>query len=249
MDQWGDHSVWRERRRELLREAQERRLEREARKARESFARPKGRPGSLEVRWGLPKDEAKIAELLELNGVPRWVAFEERFIVAELGDELMAAVRYRTETKRLLLGLLVVDPWPRRSTFGERRLAVALYAGARALALELGAREIVAKTDSNGAGYPYEAGYCRWGEGWWLDTARPVRPRVELPLGRWRRWIRLTGTLVAALLPPRNAPASPGETAWHRACESAGGSRESAAFDPTAEEDHKRDAERRGTDG
>jgi hypothetical protein len=37
----------------------------------------------VEVRWGFREDEARVAELLELNGVPRWAAFEERYIVAE----------------------------------------------------------------------------------------------------------------------------------------------------------------------
>ena len=46
---------------------------------------------------GLLENEVKVAELLELNGMPRWVAFEERFIVAEREGEVLAAVRYRTE--------------------------------------------------------------------------------------------------------------------------------------------------------
>lgn len=191
MDHWTHYSAWRERRKELLREAQERQLAREARKAREIFAHSKARAPKVQVRWGLPEDEAKIAELLELNGVPRWVAFEERFIVGEHEDRLLAAVRYRTETKRLILGLLVTDPWSGRGSFGERRLAVALYAGARGLALELGAREILAKTDRAGAGYLREAGYRRWGGGWRLDTTWQPRPRQELPAGGWRRWLRL----------------------------------------------------------
>lgn len=119
MDHWTDHSFWREHREELLREAQERRLEREAHKTRGAFAHARKRPGAVEVRWGLPKDEAKVARLLDLNGMPRWVAFEERFVVAEQGDGLLAAVRYRTEPKRLLLGLLVADPWPARGGFGS----------------------------------------------------------------------------------------------------------------------------------
>ena len=123
MDHWTNVSAWQEHRRELLREAQERQLAREARKARETFAHSKKRPGAVEVRWGLPEDEAKVAELLELNGIPRCVAFEERFVVAERDSEVLAAMRYRTEPKRLLLGLLVGDPWA-----GERHLAVALYA-------------------------------------------------------------------------------------------------------------------------
>ena len=58
MDRWAGFGAWKERRGELLRGAEE-----------------------IEVRWGLPGDEGGIAELLELNGMPRWVAFEERFIV------------------------------------------------------------------------------------------------------------------------------------------------------------------------
>lgn len=216
MDHWTDHSFWREHREELLREAQERRLEREARKTRGAFVHARKRPGAVEVRWGLPKDEAKVARLLDLNGMPRWVAFEERFVVAEQGDELLAAVRYRTEPKRLLLGLLVADPWPARGGFGERRLAVTLYAGARGLALELGAREIVAKTDRIGADYLQEAGYRRWGGGWRLDTARPARPRYKSLEGRRPGWGRLAGALVAALFPPGKSPAGLGEGIGYR---------------------------------
>jgi hypothetical protein len=35
------------------------------------------------VRLERARDAPRIAVLLELNGMPRWVAFEERFIVAE----------------------------------------------------------------------------------------------------------------------------------------------------------------------
>ena len=83
-------------------------------------------PAGIEVRWGMLEDEEKVADLLQLNGMPRWVAFEERFVVAERDGEILAALRYRTEPKRLLLGLLVSDPWAE-----ERSLAVALYAGRR----------------------------------------------------------------------------------------------------------------------
>lgn len=47
MDHWTDHSFWREHREELLREAQERRLEREARKTRGAFATR----GNVPARW------------------------------------------------------------------------------------------------------------------------------------------------------------------------------------------------------
>jgi hypothetical protein len=149
LDYWADLSAWKEHRRELLREAQERQLELEARKARETFAPAMKRPETTEVRWGLLEDEAKVAELLELNGMPRWVAFEERFAVAERDGEVLAAVSYRTEPKRLLFDLLVADPW-----VGERRLAVDLYAGVRRLALELGASSVVARIDRRRAELP-----------------------------------------------------------------------------------------------
>jgi hypothetical protein len=75
MDYWKNFSAW-QHRKELLREAQERQLAREARKTREAFAHAMKIPGTTEVRWGLLEDEAKVAELLELNGMPRWVARE-----------------------------------------------------------------------------------------------------------------------------------------------------------------------------
>src|SRR3712207_6074123 len=124
-------------------------------------------PEGIEVRWGLLEDEAKIADLLQLNGMPRWAAFEERYLVAERYGEILAALRYRTEPKRLSLGLLIVDPWAE-----ERPLAVALYAGARELAREMGVGEVVARPWPR-ADYPGEAGYLRRGRHEWrLDVGR-----------------------------------------------------------------------------
>jgi hypothetical protein len=80
------------------------------------------------------------------------------FAVAEREGVVVAAVRHRTEPKRLQLCLLVVDPWSE-----ERALAPALYAGARTLALEIGANDVVARTHRHRAVYPCEAGYHRWG--------------------------------------------------------------------------------------
>jgi hypothetical protein len=117
-----DLELAKERRRELLREAAELRLAREA--ARSVAGKIEGK--GMKVRWGLAEDEAAVADLLQLNGMPRWVAFEERFIVAEKDGRLIGAVRYATESKRISLGLLVVDPWA-----GERRTAWALYRGGR----------------------------------------------------------------------------------------------------------------------
>ncbi len=181
----------RERREGLLREAEERRLARALLKNR--LGSGAGRSAGLEdwdrplVRWGLAEDEPAVADLLELNGMPRWVAFEERFVVAEEDGKVLGALRYRTESKRLLLGLLVVDPWA-----GEERLARALYAGAGDLARELGVGEVVASASR--AGYPGEAGYRRWGRDWRLDTTQASKAG-DVATGGWRRILSLFGTL------------------------------------------------------
>jgi hypothetical protein len=138
-----DLELARERREGLLSEARERRIARALRKARQSVE--EGRRGvtreldGVEVNWDLAEEEPAVADLLELNGIPRWVAFEERFIVARKDGKVLGAVRYRMESKRLLLGLLVVDPWA-----GEERVALALYRGAGELAHEIGASEVIA---------------------------------------------------------------------------------------------------------
>lgn len=182
MENWANYMAWRERRRELLREVQELRLEQEARRARGRSERRK--EWAVEVRWGLPEDKAKVAELLELNGMPRWVAFEEQFVVAERDGAVVAAIRYRTEPKRLLLGLLVIDPWSEEWT-----LAPALYAGARTLAREIGAEDVVARTDPQHAAYPREAGYHRCGAVWRTNPSQRIgRLGVllgGLPFWRW----------------------------------------------------------------
>jgi hypothetical protein len=152
------------RREELLREAGERRLARALRaglfRGRDELRDAVSGSEEVRVRWGLAEDEPAVADLLQLNGMPRWVAFEERFIVAERNGRLVGAVRYATESKRLSLGLLVVDPWA-----GERRTALALYRGALDLADDLGASDVVA-TAARRSGYPGEAGYRRAGLGW-----------------------------------------------------------------------------------
>jgi len=117
---------------------------------------------NIQVRWGLVEDELRISELLDLNGVPHRAAVEEQFVVAEEGGEILAAVGYRTAPKRLLLGPVIADPWA-----GERDLAVALYAGVRDLAYEMGAREIHVLSDRRET-YPREAGYRRKAGGWSL---------------------------------------------------------------------------------
>jgi hypothetical protein len=153
---------------ELLREAEERRIARAVRRFRRG-----GKEGreelvgleGVEVRWGFAGDEPGVADLLQLNGMPRWISFEERFVVAEEDGRILGAVRYRTESKRLILGLLVVDPWA-----GEERLALALYRGAGELAREIGVREVVASASR--ARYPGRAGYRHRGRGWRLDVGR-----------------------------------------------------------------------------
>jgi hypothetical protein len=179
---WMDLELARERRRELLREADGRRLAREAARPAAGKAEEKG----TKVRWGLVEDEAAVADLLQLNGMPRWVAFEERFVVAERDGRLVGAVRYATESKRISLGLLVVDPWA-----GERRTARALYRGAVDLADELGASDVLA-TVTRGSGYPGEAGYRRAGRGW-----RSPVPSEGGRGGFWRKLLHLWGTRAA----------------------------------------------------
>ncbi len=181
----GDHHE------ELLREAEERRLARHLWEARRSGSRSGAggkRDKGVTVRWGLRADDEKVAELLELNGMPRWVAFEERFVVAERDGVVLAALSYRTEPKRMLLGLLVVDPWA-----GERRMAVALYSGVPALAREMGVREIRAEAPGHGV-YPREAGYHRQRRRWRLRIVSSGES-----LGRQRKRRSLPETLFAPL--------------------------------------------------
>lgn len=132
------------------------------------------------------EDEPAVAELLESNGMPRWVAFEESFIVAVgPGGEVMAALRYSTVSGRLVLGLLVADPYG-----GEHALASALHAGAEDLARETSAREFVAEEYE---GYPCEAVYCRESREWRLEGRWVLGERGELPAGGWRRLVALLG--------------------------------------------------------
>lgn len=139
------------------------------------------------VRRASSEDEAAIKDLLDLNGMPRWVAAEERFLVAELGGELLAALEYRVTGGRLVLGLLVADPW-----VGERWLARALYAEAHAVAQEMGLRGVEAPSAASGD-YPYDVGYLKGGSGWRLDVSAALELRGELPEGGWRRVLALLG--------------------------------------------------------
>ena len=140
----------------------------------------------IEVRWGLHEDETRIAELLELNGVPSRVA-KNHFIVAERDGNIVAALRYETEPKKLVLGLLVAD-----SCISEPILAKALYPRVHSLAEEVGVREVTAPSNQHGD-YLREAGYRRVIGGWSLDTVRPLRACEDLPAGGWRRMVALLG--------------------------------------------------------
>ncbi len=137
----------------------------------------------IEVRWALREDEDSVAELLELNGMPRPLAFEERFIiaVAEPEGELLAALSYRTASKRLVFGFLVTDPWAE-----ERSLARALYAGAVALAWEAGVGEAHAWPHPYGD-FPGDVGYRWYRGGGRADAALAWGSLDELPAGGWRR--------------------------------------------------------------
>ncbi len=153
--------------RELIREADQERLARELHHAQKT---PAGRPTTSRadapagrrpsVRRGSPRDAPRIARLLELNGMPRWVAFEERFIIVEEGEALTAAIRFRQECGRLHLGLLVTDPRTE-----EHPLAVALYVGARAIARRSGLHEVRAQTRRHQR-HLREAGYRGRGGAW-----------------------------------------------------------------------------------
>lgn len=175
--------IWFARRhQELLREANRERLARELRPARKARAgearaskigdRKRTERMTTEVRRGLAKDAPLIAELLLLNAMPRWVAYEERFIVAEKDGVLVAALRFQEDFERLHLGLLITAPWAE-----ERTLAAALYAGALAMARGLGLREIQARTSRHRA-LLRAAGYHRWRNRWRLDLEDPGTPRV-----------------------------------------------------------------------
>ncbi len=196
MHDWAGFGAWEEHHEELLREADERRLARALRQARKARAEERSgdgyaalRDSGIEVRWGLLEDEPRIADLLELNGMPRWIAFEERYIVAERDGEILAVMRYQTEPKRLLLGILVTDPRAE-----ERLLAGALYAGAGELVREMGVVEVVGRPFPYVGDYPRDAGYPRRGlREWRLDAMQYGEIREEPAAGSWRRLLGLLG--------------------------------------------------------
>ncbi len=133
------------------------------------------------------EDEAAIKDLLDLNGMPRWTAAEEGFLVAERGGELLAALGYCVTEGYLVLGPLVADPW-----VGERWVARALYAEAHAVAREMGLCGVEAPSAA-GRDYPYDVGYLKGGSGWRLSASDDLELRGELPEGGWRRVLALLG--------------------------------------------------------
>ena len=145
------------------------------------------RAGETGVRRACSEDEAAMRGLLDMNGLPRWTAAEERFLVVERGGEILAALEYRVLGGYLVLGLLVADPW-----VGERWVARALYAEAHALAKQMGLRGVEA-SDAIGRNYPHDVGYFMGGSGWRLGASDDLELRGELPEGGWRRVLALLG--------------------------------------------------------
>jgi len=141
----------------------------------------------IEAGRALPGDEGRIAELLELNGLPRHMAAEERFLIAGWGGEVLAALHYRAVNGRLLLGCLASDPFA-----SERLLARALHAEAHALAREMGLKEIRALPPVHGA-YPYDGGHRSRYRRWRPGAAAPIELDGGLPEGGWRRVLALWG--------------------------------------------------------
>ena len=113
--------------------------------------------------------------------MPKWVAFEELFVVAEERGKVTAAVRYRKEPHRMLLGLLVADPWRDGGA-----LAGALYSGARLLAWEAGIPTVVARGPES-PDRARAAGFRRRGRELRAEATAVPGPPPE-PSGRPRRW-------------------------------------------------------------
>ncbi|WP_162924626.1 hypothetical protein [Rubrobacter indicoceani] len=120
----------------------------------------------MSVRRSGRADIADIVRLMEMNGLPRWTAYEEgSFLVAGGGGrDVIGVVAFReVGAGRMLVGVPVVDPW-----FGESETAVALYVGAAESAGVRGLREVVlvGRVSSDQA---REAGFQHGLRGWWLS--------------------------------------------------------------------------------
>ncbi|WP_273841618.1 hypothetical protein [Rubrobacter calidifluminis] len=125
--------------------------------------------GELEVRWSQPEDRARIADLLEVEDLPRWLAWREQFLVAERGGEIVGALEYRMAHGQIVLGIMASDLF-----VDERAVARALYSEALAMAWVVGARQVRALPTMRGD-YPAEAGYRKWNRVWRGGPVRPPR--------------------------------------------------------------------------
>ena len=139
----------------------------------------------IAVRWGSVEDGGAIGRVLGLNSISERDVPKETYIVAEERGEILAVGYYLIVHKRLVLGLLAVDPW-----VGEHRFAVALYLGAGKLGRTIGLREVWTERDEHRE-YLLEAGYRRHVGGWRLDTTRSFGDYERLPERGWRRVLYL----------------------------------------------------------
>lgn len=136
----------------------------------------------IRVRQANIEDVRGISRLMVLNGLPRAAAGKEAFLVAESGDEILAALEYRFGKGRLLLGDLISDP-----VVGERHLAEALYREARVFARRSGLAEV--RSSGGRAEYMRSAGYRRRGRGWTSRTEQSGHSAAD----GWRRVLALWG--------------------------------------------------------
>jgi hypothetical protein len=141
-----------------------------------------------EVRRSRLADSTRVTELLEMNGMRCRLAEEEAFLVAERGGEILAALAYRVEIRRLSLGVFVADPWE-----PERSLARMLYAEAFLFAREMGLEEFRVLSPSTDT-TPTMSDTVSGTSCWHLGTDDRLEFRAALPEGGWRRVLALWGT-------------------------------------------------------
>jgi hypothetical protein len=139
------------------------------------------------VRRSQPAVSARVTELLEMNGMSRGLAGEEKFLVAERGGEILAALAYRVGIRRLSLGVFVADPWE-----PERPLARMLYAEPFLFAREMGLEEVCALSPSTEI-TPTMSDTVSGTARWQLGTDDGLEFRGALPEGGWRRALPLWG--------------------------------------------------------
>lgn len=141
----------------------------------------------ISVRLGTSEDARGTSRLMDLNSLPRTAVAEGAFLVAESGDEILAAVEYRFGKGRLLLGGLLADPFVE-----ERPLAEALYREARVFARRSGLTEV-----ASSRGCPEHlrlAGYRLRGREWVLNADESSgQVSVGETVSGWRRVLALWG--------------------------------------------------------